>query len=393
MSDSFDLSKIPIRPPLAERAAALVELRRGVPLVFAADSGDLAVIAVDGLEVSALRDFIELGRTVKGECEVFLILTVERARHLYLPIGTQNFVGLTWLDGTPIDLQNYSKEVMAFASPFGASPQMPPKMILGKFSFAESQRLAAAMPLFIQAQILPAFLVVRRGCSTSKAWENLYHLPEAALLWDAGSAPNQTQGVKFVSRAQIPLHHQGMSESISADFFCFRPLNGATEQVAVVIGEPDLSRPALVRLHSSCMTGDLFGSMRCDCGEQLRSAIKRLAEAGGGVILYLQQEGRGIGIANKLRAYRLQARGVDTVDANFELGLAADLRDYSLAAATLRGLGITEVRLLSNNPAKVAALSELGIKVVERIGHSFPANPHNRAYLETKKHRSGHDLG
>jgi GTP cyclohydrolase II len=143
-------------------------------------------------------------------------------------------------------------------------------------------------------------------------------------------------------------------------------------------------------LHSECLTGDVFGSLKCDCGPQLCEALRIIGEAGGGILLYLRQEGRGIGLANKLRAYALQDRGLDTVDANRRLGFADDERDYGHAAAMLRALGVERVRLLTNNPAKVAGLKAAGIVVSERVAHHMPVNPHNADYLATKKRRSGH---
>jgi GTP cyclohydrolase II len=148
-----------------------------------------------------------------------------------------------------------------------------------------------------------------------------------------------------------------------------------------------------VRLHSECLTGDVFGSLKCDCGPQLKEALRIIGDSGGGVLLYLRQEGRGIGLANKIRAYALQDRGLDTVDANRRLGFADDERDYGHAAAMLRALGIERIRLLTNNPAKVAGLEAAGIAVAERVAHQMPANPHNADYLATKRKRSGHLLG
>jgi GTP cyclohydrolase II len=149
-------------------------------------------------------------------------------------------------------------------------------------------------------------------------------------------------------------------------------------------------KPPLVRLHSECLTGDVFGSLKCDCGPQLKEALTLIGDAGSGVLLYLRQEGRGIGLANKLRAYALQDRGLDTVDANLRLGFADDERDYAHAAAILQALGIDEVRLLTNNPNKVAALEAEGIKVAERVAHHMSANPHNADYLAVKRSKSGH---
>lgn len=147
----------------------------------------------------------------------------------------------------------------------------------------------------------------------------------------------------------------------------------------------------MARLHSACLTGDVLGSLKCDCGPQLRAAVAAIA-AEGGILLYLQQEGRGIGLMNKLRAYALQDQGFDTVDANLRLGFEAEERDFDLAAAMLRALGVTRIRLLTNNPAKTGALEDAGITVAERVPLALPANPHNAAYLATKRRRQGHQL-
>ena len=178
----------------------------------------------------------------------------------------------------------------------------------------------------------------------------------------------------------------------STRIVAFRPTDGGQEHLAIVIGEPDGDAAPLVRLHSECFTGDLLGSLRCDCGQQLRGAIAEIAKEGAGALLYLAQEGRGIGLVNKLRAYRLQDEAYDTVDANVMLGYDADERFYQPAAEMLRQLGFDRVRLLTNNPDKVEQLSRCGIEVVERVPHSFPANGHNEFYLRTKKQRSGHLL-
>jgi GTP cyclohydrolase II len=168
------------------------------------------------------------------------------------------------------------------------------------------------------------------------------------------------------------------------------PLDGR-EHVALVRG--DVTGPnVLVRLHSECLTGDAFGSLRCDCRAQLQAAQRRIAEHGRGVILYLRQEGRGIGLLNKIRAYALQEAGLDTVDANRALGFRDDERDYTVAAGMLAALDVDSVRLLTNNPDKVAQLRALGVSVVERVAHEMPSNPHNARYLATKARRSGHLL-
>jgi GTP cyclohydrolase II len=162
--------------------------------------------------------------------------------------------------------------------------------------------------------------------------------------------------------------------------------------LAILIGSPDPATPVLVRLHSECFTGDLLASLRCDCGDQLRGAIAAIAQAGGGVLLYLAQEGRGIGLINKLRAYQLQDAGFDTLDANEQLGFDFDERVYLPAAEMLRQLGFATIHLLTNNPEKVAALERYGVSVAERVPHVFPSNGHNERYLRTKATRSGHFL-
>jgi GTP cyclohydrolase II len=172
----------------------------------------------------------------------------------------------------------------------------------------------------------------------------------------------------------------------------FRSASGAVEHLAFVVGDPIAEAAPLVRLHSECFTGDVFGSLRCDCGDQLDAALAQMAEEGAGVLVYLRQEGRGIGLLNKLRAYRLQDQGLDTVDANTHLGFLPDERDYAFAAAMLRMLGIERLRLITNNPEKLDALARHGVAVVERVPSSVPANQHNLFYLETKARRSGHLL-
>ena len=194
----------------------------------------------------------------------------------------------------------------------------------------------------------------------------------------------QPATAKIVARARLPVEDVGETQVVA-----FRePATGA-EHVALVIGAPG-GEPPLVRLHSECLTGDVFGSLKCDCGPQLKEALRLIADRGGGILLYLRQEGRGIGLANKIRAYALQDRGLDTVDANRRLGFADDERDYVTAAAMLRALGAERVRLLTNNPAKVAGLETEGIAVVERVAHYLPVNPHNADYIDTKRRRSGH---
>jgi GTP cyclohydrolase II len=229
-----------------------------------------------------------------------------------------------------------------------------------------------ALSLARSAGLLPALWIVDAGSSP------------VSVAADEIAREDRQPAVEIVARAKLPLEDMPDTQIVA-----FRASDDGQEHVALLIGAPG-GKPPLVRLHSECLTGDVFGSLKCDCGPQLKEALRIIGKSGGGVLLYLRQEGRGIGLANKLRAYALQDRGLDTVDANRRLGFADDERDYAHAAAMLRALGIDRVRLLTNNPAKVAGLEGAGIAVVERVPHHMPANPHNADYLATKRKKSGH---
>lgn len=189
-----------------------------------------------------------------------------------------------------------------------------------------------------------------------------------------------------VAAAKLPTAHGPYKAQ------AFHDTTTGEDHVALTLGELAGDSPPLVRVHSECLTGDVFGSMRCDCGDQLNAALARIADEGRGVVLYMRQEGRGIGLANKLRTYELQDRGLDTVDANRHLGFAADLRDYGVGAQILRELGITNLRLLTNNPKKTAGFRAYGLKVVEQLPLAVAPGAYNRRYLETKRARMGHEL-
>ncbi len=193
--------------------------------------------------------------------------------------------------------------------------------------------------------------------------------------------------LKQVTAARVPL-----ADAENTRILSFRSPDGGREHLAIVIGEPPTDRPVLARLHSECFTGDLIGSLKCDCGEQLRGAIAQISEESAGILLYLRQEGRGIGLTNKLRAYALQDQGFDTVEANERLGFESDERIFLPAARILKQLGFDQVRLMTNNPDKVEGLTSFGIEVLERVPHAFPSNDHNEFYLSVKKEKSGHLL-
>ena len=238
----------------------------------------------------------------------------------------------------------------------------------------------AAMELARLAGILPAFLVnpepageaVSLSAADLAAWKDTRHLAIAA-------------------RARLPV-----AAAEEAEIVAFRSADDLREHVALVIGAQNGDRAPLVRLHSECLTGDILGSLKCDCGPQLDAALREMAreagQGGWGVLLYLRQEGRGIGLINKLRAYELQDQGFDTVDANNRLGLPTEARDFPVAARMLELLGVHAIRLMTNNPAKVDALREAGVDVAERVPHQLPPNPHNARYLATKRDRIGHIL-
>ncbi len=240
-------------------------------------------------------------------------------------------------------------------------------------SLPRPETAAAALRLARIAGLLPAFFVGGTGAAVS--------IDAAAI--DAHENPAR---LRLAARARLPV-----AGAEGAEIVAFRSPGSADEHVALVIGQPD-GTPPLVRLHSECLTGDVLGSLKCDCGPQLNAAIAAIRANGWGVLLYLRQEGRGIGLVNKLRAYQLQDQGHDTVDANTRLGFAIDARDFSVAARMLALLGQDRVRLLTNNPAKVAGLEAAGIAVAERVPHALPANPHNAQYLATTRDRTGHQL-
>jgi len=303
-----------------------------------------------------------------------LVVTGERAASLRVPCESDEVLLLTLPAGLAAgqvrELGNHWDADGWRAALGGAVPQAVCADVL----------CVAAVRLAKSAQLLPALLA---GPAQSGP------LPASPVVVGVDQVERHGQpredDLLRISEARVPLR-----EGQDSRLVLFRDRRDASEHVAVIVGQPDPAGVVPVRAHSSCFTGDLLGSLRCDCGEQLQTAVQRLHAAGGGVLLYLAQEGRGIGLANKLRAYQLQDDGLDTVDADRHLGFSADERSYAIAAAMLRQLGYTRIRLLTNSPHKLRELRARGIDVQEMESLLAPPNEHNERYIRTKRERVGH---
>jgi GTP cyclohydrolase II len=339
------------------------ELRRGRTIAIAGDDGK-TILAL-AVETANDRAIVKLG---KG---AMLLLTHARARTLKIRLYTPGVVALK-----PSLLT--ADALRAIADPT-ADLSTPLKGPFEAFRETLPDASAAAVKLAKLAGLLPAVLI-KRVSSVPKDITKI----TARKIRDYEDKSVATLAI--VTRARVPLEGAEHSELIA-----FRSDDGGPENYAIVIGTPSRAKPVLTRVHSECFTGDLLGSLKCDCGPQLRGAIEAIAKAGSGVLLYLAQEGRGIGLINKLRAYRLQDQGFDTLEANERLGFKADERLYGVAAKMLKLLGFKSVKLMTNNPDKVSALEAEGIEVAKRAPHKFGENAHNRFYLRTKA-RAGHLL-
>jgi GTP cyclohydrolase II len=352
-------------------------LRRGDPVLVRPDIGPaLLITAAESATESGLDRMIKLGGGLPS-----VILTGQRAVTLGLDDRVDGVLQLSLVKRPDASL------VRALADPLEAVPFGSLGDITGPHFDEDSKTGAvAATRLLKLARLLPAALAieVERPLATDRLAATSDILSVAAFDIDHYQA-HAARSLRRVADARVPLAGAEVT-----DIVAFRPTDGGQEHLAIVIGNPSADRAALVRLHSECFTGDLLGSLRCDCGPQLRGAVDEIAKQGGGVLLYMAQEGRGIGLINKLRAYRLQDADFDTVDANEMLGYDADERLYLPAAEMLTQLGFSKIRLMTNNPAKVNDLKSMGIDVVERVPHVFPANGHNEFYLRTKQARSGH---
>ncbi len=335
------MSDAPASDRGARRAARAIDaLRRGWPFRIEGADGALDLLAVESARDAALAEFGSADLLISGERAVTLKLTNQRAAATPGPVrladGAASVAAALAIADPALDLANPLK------GPFRT------------IASGGEAAAATAMTMARHAGLLPAFFVraakgeAETACSTADV---------AALLALAAC--------------------QDAEE--------------ASDHVALIIGKRD-GNPPVVRLHSECLTGDVLGSLKCDCGPQLHAALHAMADAPWGVLLYLRQEGRGIGLVNKLRAYALQDQGYDTVDANLRLGFPVEARDFAIAGQMLALLNIPRIRLMTNNPEKVARLEREGVDVVERIPLALPTNPHNERYLATKRDRTGHQL-
>jgi GTP cyclohydrolase II len=345
-------------------ARAIDALRRGWPIAIRGADGTLSLLAIETADLERLAAFDPDSRAP-------LLLSAGRAATLKLtnqreaaaPDAPVMVERSPWLDfDTATALADPQLDL--------ATPLKGPFRAIGTDG---CDAAAAAMRLARVAGLLPAFFALPGAAA------------EAITPADI-DAHEDASRLRIVGRARLPVEGAEDSEIVA-----FRTDEMPGEHVALLIGQPD-GRPPLVRLHSECLTGDVLGSLKCDCGPQLRAAIAAIQASGWGILLYLRQEGRGIGLINKLRAYALQDQGFDTVDANTRLGFAVDARNFAVAGRMLALLGQQRVRLLTNNPDKVAALEAAGIAVAERVPHRLPPNPHNERYLATKRDRTGHDF-
>lgn len=367
MTPSLDLSPRPqpeVDRPMIAVDRAIAELRRGQIVEVTAPECRVAMLAAEAVTGQSLARLAAL-----SDIPPVLLLTGRRLAALGLGEDEAGAVGR--LSGPEC---GDAEQVSLLANPCAeATASLRPEPAL------PGDRLdQACVTLAKLARLLPAALVVPLTAPTA---DRLAVEAEAVLRHQVTVA----RSLRPVAEARVPL-----AQAENARIVAFRPSDGGIEHLAVVIGDPDPARPVLTRLHSECFTGDLLGSLRCDCGDQLRGAIAEIAAAGSGVLLYLAQEGRGIGLVNKLRAYQLQDAGFDTLDANLQIGFDDDERIYLPAAQMLDRLDIHKVRLMTNNPRKVEALARHGVDVVERVPHVFPSNDHNQGYLRTKARRSGH---
>jgi GTP cyclohydrolase II len=345
------------------RGVAEFHARR--PVLIAGRRELLLALPVEGLDAQRLAEFVALCASAVPR----LVVTKRRALALGLDATT------------PVALRLARKLDVATILALVADV----KTNCPVDGVAAGPAAAAAVELVKLSHGLPAVLVADVEAGGAIASDRNIVTVDATSV--ANFRNDMVRSLTIASKASVPLN-----SGARADFVIFRDAMGGS-QTAIIVGEPDFSKPVLVRLHSACLTGDVFGSRRCDCGDQLELALKRLEEtSGGGIVLYLAQEGRGLGLANKMRTYQMQDDGLDTVDANTTLGFDDDERDYGVAARMLQMLGCHSVVLLTNNPAKLQGLAQSSIEIAGRMPLEAPINADNRRYLTAKAARAGHQL-
>jgi GTP cyclohydrolase II len=342
----------------------LAEFHARRPVLVTGAGETLLALPVEGLDAQRLAEFVTLCAPVAPR----LVITARRAFALGLAATTPVALQLT---------ENYGADtILALVA--------DAKIDCVLDSIPAGPAAAAAIQLVKLSQGLPAVLAANVTAETAIAFERQIITVEAAAVARFGD--DAIRSLTIASEASMPLN-----SGTRTRFVVFRDAMGGSS-VAIIVGKPDFTKPVLVRMHSACLTGDVFGSRRCDCGDQLKLALARLEDLGGGIILYLPQEGRGLGLANKMRTYQMQEDGLDTVDANTTLGFDDDERDYGIAARMLQMLNCTRVVLLTNNPAKLEGLAKAGIKISSRMPLEAPINADNRRYLTAKAARAGHRL-
>ncbi|MDG2341183.1 MAG: GTP cyclohydrolase II [Paracoccaceae bacterium] len=359
-------------PDITERLArARADLRMGVPIVVTDEGAGTLVLAVETLTNDRLSDARALGG------DVSLAITCRRAETLKARAYDGDLARILLPDDVSLA---WIKDVADPANDLNAPMKGP--LVSMRDGDAANARLA--LVLAKSARLLPSVLCIDLEDPLDFAAKYDLSIVPAAL---AGSVVAETSPLSSVVSARLPL-----MASESGRLNVFRPQDGGEEHYSIEIGRPDRESPVLVRLHSACFTGDVLGSLKCDCGPQLRGALDQMGQEGAGVLLYLNQEGRGIGLANKMRAYSLQDQGFDTVEANHRLGFEDDERDFKIGSNILKSMGISSVRLLTNNPRKVAMMEQNGIHVAKRVALKAGENRFNEDYLATKAAKSGHLL-
>lgn len=349
---------------------ARADLRMGVPVVLCGSQGATLVAAVETLDATRLADLRSFGPPV-------LAITARRAETLKARAYDGDLARIVPPSDTGLDW------LRSVADP-ADDLRTPMKGPLQSVRDGSPDLARAALGLAKTAHLLPAALLVPVADALALAGT---HGLTLLVLDEIAPALAALPPMDEVVSARVPL-----VASSAGRVHVFRPDDGGEEHYAIEIGRPDRSKPVLARLHSACFTGDVLGSLKCDCGPQLRAALAQMGEEGAGVLLYLNQEGRGIGLANKMRAYSLQDQGFDTVEANHRLGFEDDERDFRIGAEILRKLGFSSVRLLTNNPKKLAMMEGCGLNVTERVALRVGETAENRAYLATKAAKSGHLL-